>query len=109
MKLPGILLQEEVDGNQKEENNIDDYLVKIHNEAYKTISLVHLIVKVTKPMYEDLENKLKATHLKIRALEKRRRQYENDNFIDLAPFYWIMRRIVSTHREHLFIYCKFLR
>ncbi|KAI4461486.1 eukaryotic translation initiation factor 3 -related [Holotrichia oblita] len=69
-KLPRILAQEEVEKHDEENNECEDLLAELHNEAYKTLNLVHLISKVSRPLYEDLEARLNATNIRIRELEK---------------------------------------
>lgn len=56
--------------HDEENNDCEDLLAELHNEAYKTLNLVHLISKVSRPLYEDLEARLNATNIRIRELEK---------------------------------------
>ncbi|XP_022918442.1 lys-63-specific deubiquitinase BRCC36-like [Onthophagus taurus] len=69
-ELPKILIQEEVEIHNTKCSKNDDILVNIHNEAFKTLSLSHLITKISQPICEDLEARLEVTNLRIKELEK---------------------------------------
>lgn len=64
------MAQEEIEKHDDENNECEDILAELHNEAYRTLNLVHLISKVSKPLYEDLGVRLYATKLRISELEK---------------------------------------
>lgn len=69
--LPKILSQEEVQSDQggQEDNCVQDELAMLHNDAFKTVALVHIVSKVGKPLCEDLEARLQTVNLRIKELE----------------------------------------
>lgn len=72
--LSKILIQEEVDSYVEDDNQ--DELAALHNDAFKTLALVHIVSKVARPLCDDLEERLKATKIRIDELLKLKQQLE---------------------------------
>lgn len=68
--LPRILVQEELDSHNDTDNDVNDELANLHNDAVKTLALVHIVSKVARPLCDDLEERLKAVNTRIKTLEK---------------------------------------
>ncbi|KAJ8985019.1 hypothetical protein NQ317_016930 [Molorchus minor] len=67
--LPRILVQEEVDCHDTKDNSTQDELASLHNDAFKTLALVHIVSKVARPLCDDLEERLKTVNTRIKALQ----------------------------------------
>ncbi|RZB54417.1 JAB domain containing protein [Asbolus verrucosus] len=73
--LPRILSQEEVQSHEGEGDNcVEDELAMLHNDAFKTVALVHIVSKLGKPLCEDLEARLQTVNLRITELEKMKKK-----------------------------------
>ncbi|XP_028142546.1 lys-63-specific deubiquitinase BRCC36 [Diabrotica virgifera virgifera] len=68
--LPKILVQEEVDCHDIQDNDTQDELSSLHNDAFKTLALVHIVAKVARPICDDLEERKKSVIQRIKELEK---------------------------------------
>ncbi|KAL3268139.1 hypothetical protein HHI36_007266 [Cryptolaemus montrouzieri] len=68
-KLPKILFEEEVKCHAEENSDIRDDLTTLHNEAIKTVELVHIVSKVSQPLCTDLEKRLAVTKNRIAELK----------------------------------------
>ncbi|KAL1490676.1 hypothetical protein ABEB36_013332 [Hypothenemus hampei] len=68
--LPKILIQEEVESHSISDNETSDPIARLHNDAFKTLALVHIVSKVSRPMCDDLVQRLNATKLRIKELER---------------------------------------
>ncbi|CAH0555737.1 unnamed protein product [Brassicogethes aeneus] len=73
--LSRILIQEEVESYDVEDGN-KDVLASLHNDAFKTMALAHIVSKVSRPLCDDLEERLKMTNLRINELLKLKKQLE---------------------------------
>lgn len=72
-------MQEDNEMAENNENNKEkDLLADFHNNALKTIKLVHFISQLSKPMSEDLKDRLTATQLKIKELEQLRNNLKEE-------------------------------
>lgn len=67
--LPKILIQEEVESHSIKDNENNDPIARLHNDAFKTLALVHIVSKVSRPMCDDLVERLNATKLRIKEME----------------------------------------
>lgn len=67
--LPRILVQEELDSYKLTDNDDSDDLATLHNEAFKTLALVHIVSKVGRPLCDDLEGRLKTVRMRLKTLE----------------------------------------
>ncbi|XP_066258221.1 lys-63-specific deubiquitinase BRCC36-like isoform X1 [Euwallacea similis] len=67
--LSKVLIQEEVECHSIKDNETNDPIARLHNEAFKTLALVHIVSKVSRPMCDDLVERLNATKLRIKELE----------------------------------------
>lgn len=67
--LPRILVQEELDSHKDTDNEVEDELATLHNDAVKTLALVHIVSKVAQPLCDDLEERLKTVTTRIKTLE----------------------------------------
>ncbi|XP_030750572.1 lys-63-specific deubiquitinase BRCC36-like [Sitophilus oryzae] len=67
--LPKILIQEEVESHSVKDSETKDPIARLHNEAFKTLALGHIVSKVSRPMCDDLVERLNATKLRIKELE----------------------------------------
>lgn len=67
--LPKILIQEEMESYSVNDNENNDPIARLHNDAFKTLALVHIVSKVSRPMCDDLIERLNATKLRIKELE----------------------------------------
>lgn len=63
------MVQEEVDSNEVTDSDVDDELTTLHNDAFKTLALVHIVSKVARPLCDDLEERLKTVNMRIETLE----------------------------------------
>lgn len=72
--LPKILVQEEIETHRDKDNNSNDILSMLHNDALRTLSLEHIVSKVDIPMCEDLKARLDATKRRISELKKIKQQ-----------------------------------
>lgn len=79
-QLPKILMQEdnEIAENNENKKEKEDLLANFHNNALKTIKLVHFISQLSKPMSEDLKDRLSATQLRIKELEQLRNHLKEE-------------------------------
>ncbi|XP_017775564.1 PREDICTED: lys-63-specific deubiquitinase BRCC36-like [Nicrophorus vespilloides] len=68
--LPKMLVQEEVQQHQDKDQECPDLLIKLHNDALKTLKHVHIVSKITRPMCDDLEERLNVTNLRIEELRR---------------------------------------
>ncbi|XP_060527524.1 lys-63-specific deubiquitinase BRCC36-like [Cylas formicarius] len=67
--LPKILVQEEVESHSVKDNETIDPVARLHNDAFKTVALVHIVSKVSRPMCDDLVERLNVTNWRIKELE----------------------------------------
>ncbi|CAG9860829.1 unnamed protein product [Phyllotreta striolata] len=68
-KFSKILSQEEVECGDSKVNDIHDELCTLHNDAFKTLTLVHIVSKVTRPLCESLEERKQIIYLLTKELE----------------------------------------
>ncbi|XP_065167177.1 lys-63-specific deubiquitinase BRCC36-like [Atheta coriaria] len=69
--LPKNLVQEEKDNHKDApDDECDDFLISMHNEALKTLNHVHIVSKITRPICEDLEKRLETNRLRIAELKR---------------------------------------
>ncbi|XP_023024363.1 lys-63-specific deubiquitinase BRCC36 [Leptinotarsa decemlineata] len=74
--LPRILIQEEVECHDVKDNDTQDELANIHNDSFKTLALVHIVSKLSRPLCDDLEERLKTVNQRIRTLENLKKELQ---------------------------------
>lgn len=74
--LPRILVQEELDSDKVTDDS--DALATLHNDAFKTLALVHIVSKVARPLCDDLEGRLKTVRMRIKILEEIKRTLKEE-------------------------------
>lgn len=76
--LPRILVQEEIDTHDVTDSDVSDKLATLHNEAIKTLALVHIVSKVARPLCDDLEERLKSVTMRIKMLEEMKKTLKEE-------------------------------
>lgn len=64
------MVQEELDSQIVTDNDDSDVLATLHNDAFKTLALVHIVSKVARPLCDDLEERLKTVRMRKKVLEE---------------------------------------
>ncbi|XP_056638641.1 lys-63-specific deubiquitinase BRCC36-like [Diorhabda carinulata] len=67
--LPKILIQEEVECHDVQDNGTQDELSALHNDAFKTLALVHIVCKISRPLCDDLEQRKRTINQRVKELE----------------------------------------
>lgn len=70
--LPKILVQEEIDSYDITDN--EEQLTALHNDALRTLALVHIVSKIARPLCDDFEDRLKTVNMRTKTLEDMRRK-----------------------------------
>ncbi|CAH1104278.1 unnamed protein product [Psylliodes chrysocephalus] len=76
--LTKILIQEEIDSHETQDNDIQDELTCLHNDAFKTLALVHIVSKVARPLCDDLEERKRSVNQRIKELEHLKTELSKD-------------------------------
>ncbi|XP_050304752.1 lys-63-specific deubiquitinase BRCC36-like [Anthonomus grandis grandis] len=67
--LPKILIQEELEIHSNNDGETNDPLVKLHNDAVKTVAVANIVSNVSIPILEGLTARLSATQCRIKELQ----------------------------------------
>lgn len=54
------------------DNQTSDIIARLHNDAFKTQALAHIVSKVSRPMCDNLVERLNSTKLRIKGLQRLR-------------------------------------
>lgn len=83
--LPTILIQEENETRKnRAANSVDDAVTLLHNDAYKTISHLHIIQTLTDPLLESLSQREIANRKRIDYLKTLRKQLTQPNILNCS-------------------------
>lgn len=72
------MVQEELDTHKVMDNDDSDALATLHNDAFKTLALVHIVSKVARPLCDGLEERLKSVRMRIKILEEMRKTLKEE-------------------------------
>ncbi|KAK9871825.1 hypothetical protein WA026_014281 [Henosepilachna vigintioctopunctata] len=79
VKLPKILFEEEINRHAEVGSGSRDELTLIHNNAIKTVELLHIVSQIAKPLCTDLEKRLLITKSRIKKLQRLKKKLQDKN------------------------------